>query len=404
MSTIADETTTSYADLLLEMKGVLQENFPKYSVLLDELKRDVNRANFSGEWVRVPILLNPTNGAQGISETGTVNTPSVINSTQAHIQMARNVVPVSFTPDVMYASKNDVTSFAEASRLRMQQAEVALGRMENEQVHGLGTGQLAKVSTASSTTTVVLTTATFNAYALYPNRVVDVGLLASPYTLETSGSSRTIASVDPTTNSVILDAAVTVTTSDGIMVHGSSGYAMQGLQQIYATTGTFQNIAKATVSGWQGTDGRGGDTSSADLSISILDGAERRVKATGAAPDFYVGDPAVIDRFGQTLLTQSRWEGDRGQLDSGWEGIRYRSKLLIPDYDHKPAAVTGINKASLQMYGYNVGPEWDDLDGAIFKRIGTRSLPVEAWLVDYVQLGAFRCNTTVFVGNLNQAA
>jgi hypothetical protein len=56
------------------------------------------------------------------------------------------------------------------------------------------------------------------------------------------------------------------------------------------------------------------------------------------------------------------------------------------------------------MYGYNQGPEWDDLDGAILKRIGTRALPVEAWLVDYVQLGAFRCQTMVFLKNLNQAA
>lgn len=405
MITIADETTTTFADLLLEMKGVLQENFPKYSVLLDELRRDTNRKNFSGEWVRVPLLLNPNQGGHGVSETGTVNTPQAINSTQAHIFMARNVHPISFSPDVMYASKNDVTSFAEASRLRMQQAEIALGRMENEQLHGLGTGQLAKVSTASSTTTVTLTTATFNSYNLYVNRGVDIGLAASPYTLETAGSSRTISAVTTDgTNQIVLDAAVTVTTSDAIFVHGSAGQGMQGLQQIYATSGTFQNISKTTVTGWQGTDGRAGDTTSVDLSISLLDGAERRVKAVGASPDFYVGDPAVIDKFGQTLLTQSRWEGDRGQLDSGWEGIRYRSKLLIPDFDHLPAAVTGVNKASLQMYGYNQGPEWDDLDGSILKRIGTRALPVEAWLVDYVQLGAFRCNTTVFVKNLNQAS
>lgn len=99
------------------MKGVLVENFPKYSVLLDELRRNTDRKNFSGEWVRVPLLLDPTQGASGLSETGTVNTPRVIDSTQAHITMARNVVPVSFSPDVMYSSKADITSFAEASKL-----------------------------------------------------------------------------------------------------------------------------------------------------------------------------------------------------------------------------------------------------------------------------------------------
>lgn len=401
---MTDETTTTYADLLLEMKGVLQENFPKFSVLLDELRRDTNRKQFSGEWVRVPILLNVTQGGAGISETGVVNTTNPINSTQAHILMSRNVFPISFSPDVMYASKSDITSFAEASRLRMQEAEVALGRMENEQVHSTGIGLLVALNTTGSTSVITLPTTGVNYYQLYVNRLVDIGLAASPYTLETSGGSRKITAVSSSAGTVTLDAAVTFTASDAIFTHGSAGFSMQGLQQIWAATGTFENINKATVVGWQGTDGRNGDTNSADLSISILDGCERQVASkSGCKPDFYVGDPAVIDKFGQTLLTVSRWQGDKGQLDSGWEGIQYRNKLLIPDFDHLSNAVTGIHKASLQMYGYNQGPEWDDLDGAIFKRIGTRALPVEAWLVDYVQLGAFRCNTMVYAQNLNQA-
>lgn len=398
---MADETTTTYADLLLEMKGVLQENFPKYSVLLDELRRDTSRKNFSGEWVRVPILLNPTQGAAGAGETTTINTTNAINSTQAHILMARNIMPISFSPDVMYSSKNDITAFAEASRLRMQQAEVALARLENEAIHGTSDGKLCSCVTGGSTTTITLSTTQFSSYQLYVNRIVDIGTTT---TLETSGSSRKITSVDTVNSAIVLDAAVTFTSSDFVLVHGSAGNAMQGLQTIVNTTGTFQNINKATVTGWQGVDGRNGDTNAADLSITLLDGNERRVKANGANPDFYVGDPAVIDRYGQTLLTQSRWSGDVGKLETGWEGIQYRSKLVIPDFDHKQSAATSIHKASLQMYGYNQGPEWDDLDGAIFKRIGTRALPVEAWLVDYVQLGAFRCNTMGFLHNLNQAS
>lgn len=401
---MADETTSTFADLLLEMKGVLQENFPKFSVLLDELRRDTNRRNFSGSQVRVPLILNPTQMAHGLSETGTINTPKVIHTNQAHITMARVAHPVSFSPDLMQASKNDITSFAEASRLRMQQAESALGRLENEMLNGTSDGKLTGIVGTGSTSVVTVSTNT-NSFQLYAGRVIDIAA-TSGGALETSGSSRTIVSTTFTasTQSITLDAAVTFTSSDSVYVAGSFGQAIQGIQSVYATTGTFENIDKATVTGWQGTDGRGGDTTSADLSISILDGAERRVKTTGQSPDFYIGDPAVLDKFGQSLLTQSRWAGDKGQLETGWEGIQYRSKLLIPEFDHLPLAVTGINKASLQMYGYNQGPEWDDLDGSLFKRISSRSLPVEAWLVDYVQLGAHRCNTTVFVKNLNAAA
>jgi hypothetical protein len=39
----------------------------------------------------------------------------------------------------------------------------------------------------------------------------------------------------------------------------------------------------------------------------------------------------------------------------------------------------------------------------VFKRF-SRSLPVEAWLVDEVQLGFHRLNRLVYADNLNQAA
>jgi len=401
---MADESLSSFADLLLEMKGPLAINFPKNHVLLDELRRDTNPTHYSGSQVRVPVVLNPQQGGHGVSETGTINSPVVENTTQAHITMARNAFPVSFTPDLMYASRDNATAFAEASRFKMSQAELALARMENEQIQGPGKGLLVTCTGTGSTSIITLTTTGYSQYQFYTNRIVDI-LNTSTGTAETSGSSRSVVSTSATDSTITLDAAVTFTASDGVYTHGSYGQGLQSIQQIYATSGTFENISKTTVVGWQGTDGRGGDTTSADLSITLLDGAERRVKMlSGEGPDFYVGDPAVIDKYGQTLLTQSRWSGDKAQLATGWEGIQYRSKVLIPDFDHKAATVTGINKASLQMYAYNAGPEWDDLDGSIFKRISNRTLPVEAWLVDYTQLGAIRCNTCVFITNLNQAS
>ena len=67
-----------------------------------------------------------------------------------------------------------------------------------EQLHSLGKGALCSCTSTGSTTVITLTTAAFSAYQLYVNRVVDIGLTASPYTLETSGSSRTITAVSAT--------------------------------------------------------------------------------------------------------------------------------------------------------------------------------------------------------------
>ena len=403
---MADETTTTYADLLFEMQGPLAQNFPKNHVLLDELRRDTNPKHFSGSQVRVPIILNPQQGGHGVSETGTINTPVVENTTQAHITMARNIFPVSFSPDLMYTSRDNATSIAEVSKLKMSQAEIALARMENEQIHSPNLGQLVTCTGTGSTSIITCTTTGFSAYQFYANRIVDI-LNTGTGVAETAGTSRKIVSTSATDSTITLDAAVTFTASDGVYTHGSYGQGLQSIQQIYATSGTFENISKTTVVGWQGTDGRGGDTTAADLSISLLDGAERKVASnSGEYPDFYVGDPAVIDKYGQTLLTQSRWSGDQSSSSqrvgrASSTAARSLSRTSTIARRRSPGSTRRRCRCTV---AYNAGPEWDNLDGSVFKRISTRSLPVEAWLVDYAQLGAIRCNTMVFLTNLNQAS
>jgi hypothetical protein len=159
----------------------------------------------------------------------------------------------------------------------------------------------------------------------------------------------------------------------------------------------------ANEAAFRAVNGRG-TTAAASLSMAIMDGAYRRVmQASSSAPDFWIGDPAAIDLFGQGLVSQFRWMPKISRLATGWEGVDYRGTPLIPEFDAQPGEIIGINKSALTIYGYGQGPEWDDTTGSRFQRF-SRSHPVEAWLVDFLQLGYHQPNAVVFVQNLTQAS
>jgi hypothetical protein len=413
--------------MLYEMQGLFRRNYSIRAVLVSELEGKrrgdaesvytdrgrvtrtsaKGRVRFSGKWVRVPIELSPIQGTGTVAEAGTINTPHVLNTTEAHILMARIVHPISISLDAQYASKDnfanngDAAEVADAVSFRMQGAERIMPRVFNEMLWGNGDALLAAFTAgATSATQTVGTSANF--YQLYNGRIVDALTRATGVPVA-SGQGRTIVSTNPAAGTVTFDASVIVTTAEGIYIEGSYGTATQGLGQALATTGQFEAIDKSLQPGWLAVDGRGGDTTVQDLNQAMLDGAERRVGNNGDGPDFYLGDIAAIDRFGQTLISQSQWAGDAGELKTGWKGITYRDKVLVGDRDAKTGRVVGIDIDSITLYSYTDGPSWIDDTGSMFMRF-SRKLPKEAWLADFVQPAWSRTNTSVYLDNLALAA
>lgn len=430
---MADETggtAGTWAVLLREMRGPLVEAMRWKTVLLSEVKRNKDPKAWSGKQITIPVILAPQQGTQMVTESGVVGLAQTIDDVQANIQTAIIEHTISFTTQLMRQSRNTSdTSWAQVVPTKMRMAEDAISRVMNEQMCGDGTGLIANITaTATSLTHTVGTTANF--YQLYANRVVDVRTRASGADAG-QGLARKIASNSPSAGTVLFSTTQTVTgggsgnivvtgnNTESIYIQntgpgtgtwatpatgtGSVGQAMGGIQGAAATTGTFQGLNKATVVQWRGTDGRAGISTTVDPTISVFDGAERQAMIyAGTGPDFYLTDPFVVDKFTQGLTVQAQWNGAAGQLESGWAGVKYRNKLLVPEYDMAPSTAIGVNKDDMGLYALDEGPDWDEYTGDMFQRF-SRALPVEAWLVWMVQLGFQRCNTTVKVGALTQA-
>lgn len=384
------------------MLAPLQENFPKRTVLQDELKRDTRRSNFTGLQVRVPLLFAPKQGTGGVAQTGTLNVARQLDDRAAYITMARVTHSIELSEDLLRAVDNKDWAYAgSALKLHMDQAEVAMSRVENEMLNGSGNALLATVSSATTNSTTVFIGTTANFYQNYIGRIVDALIISSGATVSLS---RTITASSEGAGTVTLDAAITATTGSGLFIEGTYGNAVQGIRQAMTTAGTFEGIDLSTTPQFQSIDGRG-TTTAADLSMPIMDGAYRRAAAAnGKTPDFWLGDPASIDKFGQGLVSQFRWQPKITRLNTGWEGIDYRGTPLIPEFDQPAGELVGVNKKSLTLYSYTQkGPDWDDRTGSKFQRF-SRALPAEAWLVDFLQLGVHDPRGIVRVGALNRAA
>lgn len=403
----AAEAISTLSNFLTDMLGPFTEAFSKRTVMLDELKRNTNRRNFNGLQVRVPILYNPKQGTGGFAETGGPNAARQLDDNAAFISMARVGHAVLISVDLLRAGRGgNFAAGGDALKLEMDSAGTALSRVENEMLCGRGDALIAAVTSAGTTTTTVTVGTAANFYQLYPNRVVNVQN-------RTTGAANavptvTVVSQNPAAGTIVVDIALSTATSEGLYIEGTFStaavsFAIQGIQQADATSGTFEGVNLANAPGFRVVDGRGSGYSAADLSIAIMDGAYRRVMgASGKSPDFYIGDPAAIDKFSQSLLAQFRWDVKYTRLATGWEGVDYRGTPLIPEFDMPAGTVFGVNKSALSFYGFGNGPEWDDETGNKFQRFG-RTVPVEAWLIDYAQLGVHQPNALVTVKSLNQA-
>jgi hypothetical protein len=443
---LADNTRSTYANFLYELQGSIQEVFPSEAPFLAEIsgfdvhqgivdrasavKRitsamDANRDRINGKWIRHTIILSGLTGGGPVSETGTWPVPHTLNTTEAHINLCDMLWPISVSVDLERDSQQGSGSAASAVATLLDQASKALARQENLVFLGDGTGLVATVSGAGGSPGLTVPVAAGSNFdVLLPGTVWDIATRSTAVAV-TGGKRRKIASVNESgltvtfdTNAVASDGDsgnITFSANEGLyVINGASTAANagtlvpQGLLQAVATTGTFENINKANVQQWQGTDGRGGDTTSLALSANMLDGAVRRGRRAGiGAWDFGIGDPAVIDLYKQGLYASVRYEPNVTTLKSGFSGIAYDGADKPFPLIKEPMAPKGslflIDKSAVQLYGDNQGPTFLDDDGAMFRRF-SRTLPKEADLLDRVQLGFTKVNTLVFLNNLASAS
>lgn len=420
---MADNSLSSAAAFLYELRGPMQANYPKDHVLLAEfsgvgsadpsigritpnssgqIERD-NRELFSGSNFRFPLDLTMMQGGGFVSETGTVNAPIAPPTSKATGKLVDVVQPSSITLDLEEDSMDN--SAIQGLAWIVKKTREALAEIVNDAMNTTsGTTGLAQAdstqASAGGLTLKVKAGTDFD--KLYPGKVVDV-LTASTGADPGQGKRRLIASIAETaspptitfdTNAQASDGGsgnITLSNAVGVFIAGSYGNQMQGIEDAANISGTdtFEGVNRNNVKQFIATDGRNGVTTTVPLSDSVLDAGVLLALRSGYSNwDFGVGDPAAINVYKNGKTSLVRVTPDTKVLPSGFSGVAYQGTgkdiPLIPERKHATGSVKLVVREAAAIYGRRKGPDFEDSTGAIFQRF-SRALPREIWLVDRLQ-------------------
>lgn len=426
---MADNTTTSAASVLYEMRGPMQANYPKDNVLLAEwsgvgadngagrITPLENREAFSGSRVRIPVDLNMLQGGGWHSETGTVNAPVAADITEAHITLKRITQPASITLDLEEDSMDN--SAIQAVAMLVKKAREALADKVNIAMNGDGSGLLATVTSNTGSAGLTIPVGADTDFdKIPPGTVLDI-LTRSNGANPGNGKRRKVVSFDESALTVTFDTNqaaddgdsgnITFASTSGLYVAGSYGQVLAGgIEAAAGQTGSFQDVTRSSYPQYLAVDGRAGVSSTAPFSENMADAGQELGLRSGANGryDFGIGDPAPIRVFKNGKQAQVVYQVPTGTLKSGFSGVQLdvagQTITLVPERKHALGAIKLLRKDAATLYGRKRGPDYEDSTGAMWQRF-ERSWPKEFWLCDRLEWGWHDPSKILFFNDLSRS-
>ena len=427
------QTLFAFSDVLLSlMSGAVKD--PNGVATYDPAQERITRFSAQGREIfddgasiRVPLMMAEVAGASGTGRGGTFAVTSPIDTQKVTAKLAELTSPIGVDLYLANQAQNGSLTARGYIETLTDSAFRSLAKAENDMLYGNGDGNLVPGgNTAADATGLTMTVGTgVNWNQLTPGRVVSVRVAATGAD-PGQGLRRKIASVnkgagtitfsatqvasDGGTGNIVLAAAAAGTygvyidlTYDALAANGK---AIQGLNQVAATTGVFEGLDKAANPQWQGVQVNG---AAAALSNSDFDNACYALAANGLdSPAFGIGHPATIDVYKNSLQTFLKVEPQMATVKSGWRGIIYqggnRDVPIIKDLTcpRKTVFLNPDPGPAGRLYGNGAGPEFVQDDGGQW-RFFTRSTYKEAVIVDWVQFGVGNASHFAKIDSLTEA-
>jgi len=304
---------------------------------------------------------------------------------------------VGFNRDVILQSRNKKGSWQQVIPAEMDGLTEALSFHRNRVCWGYGSGILALVNgTITNSTTVTVDSPGNVAGSVLGNRYIYGDSTSGMYVAFIDGSgnieaTRTVTGVAAAGTSITVDAAVSLTDDDKIVIaqnatQNSYNQEPEGIlagddDQTYVAT--YHGLSRSTYPQLQSYVVTGVGGLSLDAIQQPIDAVSIRV---GASIDFFAAEHAVRRAYLTLLETDRRYTGaDLMSPDGGTKAakkptgknITYGDIPIVVDRDAPFRMLFGMNKASWTRYVEDEG-SWADTEGSVLK-----------WVNDYDQYTAF---------------
>lgn len=343
------------------------------------------------------------------------------NAVQVPIRMGRGRIQLSI--QLIDMAKGDPGSFVDALEGEMQITNDVM-RDVNRQLWGTSNGVIATCGVTTASTTVVLATSTSiqTMRHLYVGRQIDIGTVASPFTI---AQARNITALSVANKTITISGGVVTTSGIHFVFNTGAGGAstntglpgdgqieLTGMQTIVSTTAILHTIDPSVVPAWSAqvynNSGTLRSLAETQIDIALMAGAAE----SGESANLLVSNFGVFVA-GKAILTGYQRNIDTLELPGGFKGIKWSTPGIsgagnadvtwYADFDAPANMLFGINSNSLVFHQVNDGWRWMDQDGAILSRVA--GFPAyEAVTYTLAELACVRRNCNFLISDLIEAS
>lgn len=345
-----------YESILKEYYApAISNEFKKNKPLLEKLEKSSDYADIAGRYYYVPVALLANQAVGTAGEYDVITAPSQTVTAGAKYfsyiqwgvcQLSERALRASANPD---AAWENLKSFEFASIIENMRQNV------NRQLYGDGTGVLTTCGAATDTNTIPVDDTKY----IFENMIIDIVNKTNGSML---ASQRKVVSVDRANKTVTIDgAAVTTTTSHGIVRSGAYNKEWDGLAKIISPTGAVGGIDPATP-GYQNWAAYL-DTTGGAVGMPLIQKAFDAIELNGGKVDLIVASYGVYRAMANYLESVKRIpvEGTV-KLAGGMSGMTWNGVEVYKDQDCPSGTAYFIDFDALQI-GQIGEPGWLDTGG-----------------------------------------
>lgn len=351
------------------------------NAILGRLKRSAGTRDLSGRRFYEPINIR---GSQALGARGGTTTNS-LPTAQNQVIVDALVPPrylygvVQFDLPTIKASRQDATAFARVADVEMDGLRRDAIIDENRQFLGNGLGSLGTVTTSATVATTAL--------VAHTGHRIKAGMVVDVFT-NSSGDPSTTKRIDSATVSTVSGTAVTMAATNTWLIgyhivrEDNRNNEVTGIRAITSASGTYMGINRATYPEWAGQNvAAGGEQIDDDLVMQLI----LTVQSQGRGNiDLLISDYTQFRRYGMSITGDRRYTTSM-MLPSGFVGLSVANAEWLPDIDHVPVTVSGLDTSTITCLEMTEGWEFDDTDGRVLHR-KEGSVDYEVILVKYEEI------------------
>lgn len=400
------------AATLATVSAILKEIYePKIRDQLEDTKVALKRIKSSsegvssqvgGRYVVFPLRVRRNAGLGARNEMEALPVPGQQGYTNARVGLKYLYGGVQLSGQAIELANENYQAFASVLQEEMTGLKDDLGKDQNRQVYGDGSGAVAVIKTVG---TGVNTLTTLDPMYLQLGMMIDLvdGTSLGSATPTVKLSNRQITAIDTTTGVLTFDGAVGNSAVGDIIVRtGSVNREWTGFTKIFKNTGVLYNVDAATEPTWRAVVDTNGTPRA--LSEGLLIKMADDIRANGGKTTAMFSNLGVRRAYFNLLVQQRRYSNTK-DFGGGFTGLTFTTDNgeipFVADIDCPKKKVFFANEKELTLY-QDQDWSWMNRDGSNWQRvIGYDAY--EARMFQYSEIGCHRRNSQGVLDNIIEA-